>query len=410
MSAPIDKFARLSALRPAAATRPAARGIQSQPRIVEQLDGAELCRNALGQHVVVRRRYPEPRTRNLGRRALELLLPGIGRERSDPKDWLFLDTETTGLAGGTGTYAFLVGLGWWEDDCFATEQLFMQDHSEEASLLLGLSQRLAEKGALVTFNGKSFDWPLLETRYRITRAAPVPVAAAHLDLLHPARTIWRYRLRSVALAELERSVLGIERKGDIPSSLIPSLYFHFLRGGPAEPLIPVFHHNRFDLQGLAALMLRMVEILDDPGRACCDGIEVFGVSRILQRRGDCSSAGSGYAAALGKGLPQEAEHAALRELAWMAKRRGDFEQANTLWEQLRAGTHSALLASEQLAIHYEHRARDPGRALTLVRDALVQLRQEERAGRLTRQSYYHWHRRLHHRLRRLAEKSGSGER
>ncbi len=128
----------------------------------------------------------------------------------DPEQWLFLDTETTGLAGGTGTYPFLVGIAWWDAGGLQVEQFFMRDLDEEHSLLLELSERMAKRPILVTFNGKSFDWPLLETRYRMTRRIRAATPTAHLDLLHPARQLWRLRLGSVRLKELERHVLAAE--------------------------------------------------------------------------------------------------------------------------------------------------------------------------------------------------------
>ena len=143
------------------------------------------------------------------------------RRCADAQQWLFLDTETTGLAGGTGTYPFLVGLAWWEGGGLEVEQLFMREYSEERSLLAALAERLAERPVLVTFNGKSFDWPLLETRYRMTRTIPPPTLRAHLDFLHPARNLWRLRLGSVRLSQLERHVLGWDRGADVASELNP---------------------------------------------------------------------------------------------------------------------------------------------------------------------------------------------
>ncbi|MGA9255077.1 MAG: ribonuclease H-like domain-containing protein, partial [Candidatus Sulfotelmatobacter sp.] len=121
-------------------------------------------------------------------------MPGAPEAVADPERWLFLDTETTGLAGGSGTYAFLVGIAWWEGGGLEIEQFFMREYSEERSLLFALAERIAERPVLVTFNGKSFDWPLLETRYRMSRKLSPPVPRAHLDFLHPARNLWRLRL------------------------------------------------------------------------------------------------------------------------------------------------------------------------------------------------------------------------
>src|SRR5262249_9101235 len=131
----------------------------------------------------------------------------------DPAKWLFLDTETTGLAGGTGTYAFLVGLAWWDAGGLQVEQLFMRDFAEEHSLLSELAERLQDRPVRVTFNGKSFDWPLLENRFTMTRRIPVPKLAGHVDLLHPARTLWKLRLGSVRLVDLEKYVLDAPRLG-----------------------------------------------------------------------------------------------------------------------------------------------------------------------------------------------------
>jgi uncharacterized protein len=115
----------------------------------------------------------------------------------------FLRHGTTGLAGGSGTYAFLVGIAWWDGGGLEIEQFFMREYSEERSLLFALRERMAERPVLVTFNGKSFDWPLLETRFS------VPTPRAHLDFLHPARNLWRLRLGSVRLSELETSRPGL---------------------------------------------------------------------------------------------------------------------------------------------------------------------------------------------------------
>ncbi len=160
-----------------------------------------------------------------------LLVPDAPEEVADPAQWIFLDTETTGLAGGSGTYAFLVGLAWWEGGGLEVEQFFMRDYSEERSLLFALAERLAERRVLVTFNGKSFDWPLLETRYRMSRKIALPTLCTHLDFLHSARNLWRLRLGSVRLSQLERHVLGWDRGADLMSDLIPRIYLDFVRGG-----------------------------------------------------------------------------------------------------------------------------------------------------------------------------------
>jgi uncharacterized protein YprB with RNaseH-like and TPR domain len=353
-------------------------------------------------------------------RSLSLLLPqgtldalGVAQSAADPEQWLFLDTETTGLAGGTGTYAFLVGLAWWDAGGLQVEQFFMRDLDEEHSLLLELSERMSKRSVLVTFNGKSFDWPLLETRYRMTRAIAACTPKLHLDLLHPARQLWRPRLGSVRLKELERHVLGDEnralewsRQDDIDSSLIPQLYFDYLRGGPAEPLAGVFRHNQMDLRGLAALAGKILTLFDS-GHGFPDAahhsthnpLDLYGLSRLMQRRAEPVRARELYETALRSGLPRDVERLAQRELAQLAKREQDYTRATSLWEELRQASTSAkrkksavtledarkaleaaIEASEQLAIYYEHRAKQPHRAAELTSQAIAELRRAQRDG------------------------------
>jgi hypothetical protein len=399
-----DKLSRISALRPIAGLKPSGSAFESPDgranRLTELLN-AECRSNRLGRHIILRRWFAQPQPGEISPRALRRVLPNASEILLQPQQWLFLDTETTGLAGGTGTYAFLVGLAWWEDGGLAVEQYFMRDYDEEPSLLLELSGRLAERRVLVTFNGKSFDWPLLQTRYRITRAALLEDPDAHLDLLHPARQLWRLRLKSVALSELERQILGIERGYDIPSETIPRRYFDFLRGGPAEPIIEVFQHNQMDLRGLASLAVHVTEILREPENMQCQAEDLFGISRLLQRRGEEHLAGQIYQRALEHGLPEPAERTAQRELALLAKRQQDFERSNALWEQLLGDSPDGLRAYEQLAIYHEHQAREPERAATLTREALMRLREALNSGRISSHKYQQWHASLQHRLNRL---------
>lgn len=357
-----------------------------------QLLGAEVCRNKFGAHLSVRRWYATPEMSTPDERSLALLLPadpqrrrGIPNCATNPEKWLFLDTETTGLAGGTGTYAFLVGVAWWDAGGLQVEQFFMRDYDEEHSLLLELSQRMKDRPVLVTFNGKSFDWPLLETRYRMTRSIAPRAPAAHLDLLHPARQLWRLRLGSVRLKELERHVLagedgalGWSREDDIDSAMIPQMYFDYLRGGAAEPLAGVFHHNQMDLRGLAALAGKILSLLGegDNARGLQEPLDLYGLSRLLQRRGESSRARAACESALSIGLPAEIGQSARRELAYSAKRSGEFGRANALWEELarEGGPMERCSAIEQLAIHHEHRAKDIPSAIQATQEALRLLR------------------------------------
>src|SRR2546426_7481963 len=341
MSAAADKFSRLAALKPSRPmpARSAAIRTPGEDDTLGRLLGAGVATNHFGEHLAVRNWFSTPEFTDPSSTTLELLSRSRDESLSrrtraalaDPEKWLFLDTETTGLAGGTGTYAFLIGLAWWDAGGLQVEQFFMRDFAEEHSLLHELAARVAERPVLVTFNGKSFDWPLLENRFTMTRSIAVPRLAAHLDLLHPARALWKLRLGSVRLVELERLVLdapglGWHRDDDVASALIPQFYFDYLRGGPMEPLAGVVRHNQMDLRGLAALFGKINTLLSEPGAAAeTQSLDLFGLSRFLQRRGETDRAQSACSQALEIGLPAEFRPKARRELALMAKRRGEHE-------------------------------------------------------------------------------------
>lgn len=423
---PQDRFARIAALKPTRKREPLLpenSSAEAGDRLT-QLLAAQTGRNRYGEHLVARQWYSSPETCVPDAGVLRLLLPPGKRvtareaekavaEAADPSQWLFLDTETTGLAGGTGTYAFLVGLAWWDAGGLQIEQLFMRDHGEEHSVLTEIARHLRERRVLVTFNGKSFDWPLLETRFRMTRAIAVPSLAAHLDLLHPARQLWRLELGSVRLSELEKRVLGAESLGwsrqfDIDSSLIPEFYFDYLRGGPAEPLAGVFLHNRMDLRGLAALAGRIFRTLAEPetieantGRA----LELYGVSGLLSRRGESKRARGLYERALAAGLPQTVDLRARHELARLAKRQRDFDYAAELWHSIAETSLGNFEACEQLCIHYERRAGNMAEAIRLTRSALVQLRRAQRLALMEPHRNAHWKDRFTRRLARLEQKA-----
>lgn len=381
------------------------RTIGNEPDWLARILGATAKSNHYGEHLSVHSWCAEPARNSPDLRALKLLAPNIPDEAADPGQWLFLDTETTGLAGGSGTYAFLVGVGWWEGGGLKIEQFFMREHSEERSLLFALAERIAEHPVVVTFNGKSFDWPLLETRYRMSRKMPVPIPRAHLDLLHPARNLWRLRLGSVRLSELERHVLGWDRGADVLSGLIPRIYLAFVRGGSPEPLIPVFQHNQMDLRGLAALTSRILSLLSDAENVGEDGLELFGVSRICEKRGDNTRARRLYEKSIASVLPTETDRAARRSLARLAKRGGDLELARELWKEALGNSRHGYEAYEQLAIYYEHRARNPEQAREIVRQALDELRRANQAGDIAPGAYREIKARFDHRMARLEGKS-----
>jgi len=367
--------------------------------------GATTKTNDYGEYLSVRCWCAQPSRYSPDSRALKLLSPETLDEIADTDRWLFLDTETTGLAGGSGTYAFLVGIAWWDGGGLEIEQFFMREYSEERSLLCALRERMAERPVLVTFNGKSFDWPLLETRYRMSRKISVPTPRTHLDLLHPARNLWRLRLGSVRLSELERHVLGWDRGADLLSGLIPQIYFDYLRGGPPERLVSVLNHNQMDLRGLAALSSRILSLLSDAENLGQDGLELFGVSRICEKRGQDIRARTLYEKSIASFLPTETDRVARRSLARLAKRQGDFNLACELWKDALGNSRHGYEAYEQLAIHYERTARDPEQAREIVHQAINELRRAIQIGEIAPGPYREIKARFDKRMQRLERKT-----
>lgn len=381
------------------------RRVRPDVECLARILGATTKTNDYGEYLSVRCWCAQPSRYSPDSRALKLLSPETLDEITDTDRWLFLDTETTGLAGGSGTYAFLVGIAWWDGGGLEIEQFFMREYSEERSLLSALRERMAERPVLVTFNGKSFDWPLLETRYRMSRKISVPTPRAHLDFLHPARNLWRLRLGSVRLSELERHVLGWDRGADLLSGLIPQIYFDYLRGGPPERLVSVLNHNQMDLRGLAALSSRILSLLSDAENQGQDGLELFGVSRICEKRGEDIRARTLYEKSIASFLPAETDRVARRSLARLAKRQGDFNLACELWKNALGNSRHGYEAYEQLAIYYERTARDPERAQQIVHQALNELWAAIQIGEIAPGPYREIRARFDRRLRRLEGKT-----
>jgi hypothetical protein len=353
------------------------------PKGIEEYVHGRVERNALGEYFQATQALPFGRpygklrvgdlaTADLA--PLNLLLPEA--TLPEPAKLVYLDTETTGLAGGTGTCAFLIGIGAVEGVQFLVRQYFIMDYPDEKATLVALAAALASYDGIVTFNGKSFDIPLLETRYALARLKSPFARLLHLDLLHPARRLWKLRLESCELTRLESAVLGIAREGDVPGSEIPGIYFDYLRTGNAEGLQPVFFHNALDIVTLAALTVELARALGDAG-TLADGLDLFSLSRILERARALDESTSTCHRALALGLPETVESQALWLLAAQHKRRREYEQAVTLWRELaQRPAPLAVRALEELAIYYEHRQRDATTALAITATALERLRQE----------------------------------
>jgi uncharacterized protein YprB with RNaseH-like and TPR domain len=287
----------------------------------------------------------------------------------------FLDTETSGLSGGTGTYAFLVGAARFVDEQFILKQFFMRDPAEEPALLEGLAGFLAPAQALITFNGKAFDAPLLTTRYSMHRI-PVPYKNyAHLDLLPLARRLWRDRLESRALKFLEEHILGMKRASEeVPGYEIPWLYFDYLRTGDARPLAGVFYHNAMDVVAMAALLTHMNEMITNPYEGRVEhGLDFIALGKLFEDLGRWEEAARLFEHGLELDLTESDFGLAVRRLSILQKRRGDFEEAIRLWERAAAAGH--IYAHIEIAKYYEHKRRDVKSALQWTRSALEHVEQ-----------------------------------
>jgi uncharacterized protein YprB with RNaseH-like and TPR domain len=279
----------------------------------------------------------------------------------DLREAVYLDTETTGLAGGAGTAAFLIGAGWFEGERFRVRQYFMRDYHEEGALLGALQEDISGFSRLVTYNGRAFDIPLLDTRFRLARSRFSLGEVPHLDLLHPARRLWKERLESCRLQSLEVALLGLRRTGDIPGDEIPRVYFDWVRRRDARLMARVFEHNRQDIVSLAALSVLACQWVEE-GRAE-DPRDVFSLARVLERARLYERSEREYRRVLALGAG-ELEGPALLRLAWRAKRAGDHERAASLWQ--RAGEAGEPEGWRELAMHHEHRTGDLDAALQAV--------------------------------------------
>jgi len=305
---------------------------------------------------------------------------------------VFLDLETTGLAGGAGSYAFLVGCGWFDGGTFRLRQLFLSDFAAERALLESFAELADGADCVVTYNGKSFDLPLIETRFALQRMETPFAGLPHIDMLHPARRMWRDEEVECRLTYLEQALCGHERQGDVPGFEIPSRYFHYVRSGDARPLAAVLEHNRLDIVSLAMLTARASQMLDEGPLAATTSREACGMGRLYERAGLLEQALACF---------QRARTVdAMRAAALLLRRLRRYEEAAYAWRELIAmrGCPAAYSreAMEALAVHHEHRARD----LEAARDfALQSLQWPTTAARQQAVKY---------RLARLDRKLGSG--
>jgi len=322
----------------------------------------------------------------------------FGQSRGDfsLQEALFLDTETTGLAGGTGTYAFLVGLGFFTADHFVVRQLLMRDYNEEPALLYLLDQALQKKSAIISFNGKTFDLPLLQTRFAISRLGlEGATKKEHVDLLHMSRRLWKRKLASCSLGSLERHILGVKRVDDIPGAEIPSRYFEFLQTGDGSLLQNIVEHNVTDILSMATLLYRL-EAATELGPEECDcPFEAEALADLSLAAGDQPLA-LRYLEAAGQLTDEDGQYVrVLNQAAAIFKRLGDHERASLLWKKVLKLAPEDLDTSEELDKYYEHKKKDLDSAQQITRRALA-LAWQKRSPKIPA---------FEHRLKRLERKA-----
>lgn len=346
-------------------------GIEKLPKtkrkkfpIEKEIQG-EILHNPHGEVFVVKTLYPHQHPH--GKTKLEITEP-MDMMAAWAKDdritktslegYAFIDTETTGLAGGSGTYAFMIGVGRFEKEGFRLAQFFLRDPGEELAMLSALEEFLIPCKTLVSFNGKAFDLPLIKARF-ITNRQPAPLEnIPHLDLLHLARRLWRDRLPSRTLGYLEEHIVGQKRtEEDTPGWMIPQMYFDYLRSGDSRPLTGIFYHNELDILTMVSLLELMAKMLNEPmGKQVEHALDLAALGRLYEDLGFPETASKIFEQSLSQDLPVESRMKTVKRLSFLYRRRGQLPEALSLWWQ--AAADREIYAHEELAKYYEHQTKD----------------------------------------------------
>lgn len=342
------------------------------PSLQELLPGGQVVETAVGGCFIVDKVYPlsyqhgQDRLGDLPAHPLTETAVSLLQDPSfnhlSLRQFLFLDTETTGLAGA-GTFAFMVGAAFFAADALVVRQFFLRDHDDEAAMLVLLNDLAAGMQGLITFNGRSFDLPLLDGRFLLNRQPNNLADLPHLDLLLPARRLWRLRLGSCALGSLEQSLLGVQRsQEDVPGWLIPGLYHDYLRSGDARELLRVFYHNQIDMLSMVTLAARMFPFLNT------SVLQAHPVDQVCLGKwqadiGLYAAAEANLRTAVSADLPLEIYHQALTQLGMLLKRQERRAEATLFWQQLAATSFTTVEAHVELAKYYEWHQEDLRAAL-----------------------------------------------
>jgi len=320
--------------------------------------------------------------------AMGLQVPGtilsfLSRESEfeglDLSSAVFLDLETTGLAGGTGTVPFLVGLGYYRDERFNVTQFFLNEMADEDRLVRELAQFIRDMGfkSVVTYNGKAFDVPLVETRFALHRA-PCPLRGLpHLDFLFSARSLWKHKYDSCRLFHLAQQIVQAERSEDIPGAEIPLRYFQYIRSGDFSLIDPILYHNQEDLLSLLGVVVAGA-VLVERNRGAAergegDAMDLYGVAKLFERAGDTTRSAALLEKALagGRGLTAEVSQIARKKLSHHFKKSKDWDKALSFWQEMASGEEVDCDCFRELSMYFEHTAKDYDEAIRVATEGLA---------------------------------------
>jgi uncharacterized protein len=310
------------------------------------------------------------------------LLNGGSESSERISDYVFLDIETTGLSGGAGTVAFLTGVGFFKGTSFIVRQYFMRDYDDEPAMLDFLDEILKERQGLVTFNGKSFDWNILRSRFVFNRMKPAVCEPVHIDLLYPSRRIWKLKLENCRLSSLEENILGEYRVDDIPGELIPSAYFEYLDTGRFDKIRKVMDHNRADILSMVSLLTKVCTILRDPVYESDGGFELLGAGSIFETADNAAKVIECLEACINSESSQ-IRHSALMKLSVIYKRGNEYEKAVNQWKEHSGCVYCAstrIYSMIELAKYYEHKEKDILSALKVTEEAISYMSASLRRG------------------------------